>query len=86
VNKTVTSPVFPAVCRASAIVGISHSFALRLLFAESLHDEYHRELTATRVKTFYFSDFAVWFSSVRGFKSVLLPNHFFHSFALITLR
>ena len=80
VNKTVASPVFPAVCRASAIVGISHSFALRFLFATSLQSEYHRELTATRVRTFYFSDFTAWFSSASGFKSVSLPIHPFQSF------
>jgi hypothetical protein len=52
VNSSVTRFAFPAVCRASAIVGISHSNALRLLYVTSLHDEYHRELTATRVITF----------------------------------
>jgi len=80
VFKTVARSVFPAVCRASAIVGISHSFALRLLFVTSLQSEYHRELTATRVRTFYLSNFAVWFSSASGFKSVLLPIHLFQSF------
>jgi hypothetical protein len=52
VNENVTSFVFPAVRRASAILGISHSTALRLLFVTSLYNEYHQELTATRVITF----------------------------------
>jgi hypothetical protein len=86
VNKTVASPVFPAVCRASAIVGISHSFALRLLFATSLQSEYHWELIVTRIRTSYLSNFAVWFSSASGFKSVLLPIHLFQSFCPSILR
>jgi len=79
-DKTVTRFVFPAVCCASAIVEISHSIVLRLLFDLSLHVEYHWELTVTRVRTFYFSDFTAWFSSASGFKSVSLPIHLFQSF------
>jgi hypothetical protein len=51
-NFTVSGIVFPAVCRASAIVGILHSIVLRLLFVTSLHNEYHRDLIAARVITF----------------------------------
>jgi hypothetical protein len=80
VSISVARIAFPAVYRASAILGISHSIALRLLVVTSLHDEYHQELTATRVRTFYFSDFATCFSSASGFKSVLLPIHLFQSF------
>ena len=80
VDISVARFVFPALCRASAIVEILHSIALRLLFVTSLHAEYHWELTDARVRTFYFSDFAAWFSSVSGFRSVSLPIHFFQSF------
>jgi len=66
VNSSVTRFVFPAVCRASAIVGILHSIALRFLFATFLHYEYHRELTATRVTTFLLFRFCnLVFSSFR---------------------
>jgi hypothetical protein len=34
------------------VEGISHRITLRLLFAMSLHDEYHWELTVARVNTF----------------------------------
>jgi hypothetical protein len=52
VNKNVARFVFPAVCRASAIVGISHPTTLRHLFVTFLHDEYHRVLTAARIILF----------------------------------
>jgi hypothetical protein len=57
VNSSVTRVVFPAVRRASAIVGISHSIALRFLSATSLHSEYHRDLTDARVTTFLLARF-----------------------------
>ena len=79
-NISVARFAFPAVCRASAILGISQSIALQLLLVTSLHDEYHQELTATRVRTFYSSDFAACFSSASGFKSVSLPIHLLQSF------
>jgi hypothetical protein len=66
VNSSVTRFVFPAVCRASAIVGISLSITLRFLSATSLHLEYHQELTATRVTTFLLARFCnLVFSSFR---------------------
>jgi len=52
VNSSVARFAFPAACRASAIVGISQSNTLRLLFVTSLHNEYHRELIAARINTF----------------------------------
>jgi hypothetical protein len=58
VNSSVTRFAFPAVCRASAIVGISLSIALRFLSVTSLHSEYHRELTDARVQLFYLPGFA----------------------------
>jgi hypothetical protein len=64
VNFTVSGIVFPAVCRASAIVGISHSNVLRLLFVPSLHNEYHQDLIAARVLTFYLAGLAASFSAV----------------------
>ena len=77
VNSSVTRFVFPAVCRASAIVGISHSIALRFLFATSLHYEYHRELTATRVTTFLLARFCnLIFSSFRFPMCFVADSHF----------
>jgi len=57
VNSSVARFVFPAVCRASAIVGISLSITLRFLSATFLHDEYHWELIATRVTTILLARF-----------------------------
>jgi hypothetical protein len=77
---------FPAVCRASAIVGISHPIALRLSFVTSLHDEYHRVLTAARVITFLLS----WFCNpvfIRfRVQLCFVSDSYFTSCALNTLR
>ena len=67
--------VSPAVCRASAIVGVSQSITLRPLIDPSLHVEYQRELTARKVNTFYLTGFSAWFSSVLDLKSVSFPIH-----------
>jgi hypothetical protein len=77
VNSSVTRFAFPAVCRASAIVGISHSKALRFLFATSLHSEYHRELTDARVTTFLLARFCnLIFSSFRFPMCFVADSHF----------
>jgi hypothetical protein len=74
------------VCRASAIVGISHPIALRLSFVTSLHNEYHRELTAARVKTFLLARFCnLIFMSFRVQLCFVTDSHF-TSCALNTLR
>jgi hypothetical protein len=56
-NSSVSRFVIHAVRRASAIVGIWHSNALRLLYVAFLHYEYRRELIETKV-TFYLPDSA----------------------------
>ena len=77
VNSSVTRFVFPAVCRASAIVGISHSIAFRFLFVTSLHSEYHRELTDARVATFLLARFCnLNFSSFR-FQTCFVADPYF---------
>jgi len=77
VNASVAKFVFPAVCRASAIVGISHSIALRFLYATSLHSEYHRELTEARVTTFLLGRFCnLIFSSFRFPMCFVADSHF----------
>lgn len=58
VGCSVARIAFPAVCRASAIVGITHTITLRLLFVSSLHDEYHQVLTAAKVFLFYLPVFS----------------------------
>jgi hypothetical protein len=65
------------VCRASAIVGISHSIALLILFVISLHSEYHRELTDARVTTFLLARFCnLIFSSFRLPMCFVADSHF----------
>lgn len=77
---------FPAVCRASAIVGITHSIALRLLFVSSLHDEYHQVLTAAKVYSFLLTSLFRPVFSRSGFNCNLFPNSYFNPFALCILR
>ena len=74
-NSSVSRFVNHAVRRASAIVGLWHSDALRLLSVAFLHYEYRRELIETRV-TFYLSGSAARFSSAKGFKHRLLSTRF----------
>jgi hypothetical protein len=77
VNSSVARFVFPAVGRASAIVGISLSIALRFLSATSLHSEYHRELTDARVATFLLTRFCnLIFSSFRFPTCFVADSHF----------
>jgi hypothetical protein len=78
VNKNVTRFVFPAVCRASAIMGISLSIALRLLIVTFLHYEYHRVLTAARVILFTNQTLQPDFQQFSGFKRVSFPIHIFN--------
>jgi hypothetical protein len=86
VNSSVARFVFPAVGRASAIVGISLSIALRFLSATSLHSEYHRELTDARVATFLLTRFCnLIFSSFR-FPTCFVADSHFQSLSLNTLR
>ena len=64
-------------CRASAIVGISHPMALRLLFVTFLHSEYHRVLTDARVTTFLLGRFCnLIFSSFRFPTCFVADSHF----------
>jgi hypothetical protein len=86
VNKNVDIFIFPAVRRASAIVGISLLNAFQLLIVTSLHDEYHWELTATRVILFTCQTLQPDFQQFSGFRRVLLPIHIFNPYALNTLR
>jgi hypothetical protein len=86
VNSSVARFAFPAVGRASAIVGISLSIALRFLSATSLHSEYHRELTDARVATFLLTRFCnLIFSSFR-FPTCFVADSHFQSLSLNTLR
>jgi hypothetical protein len=78
VNKNVARFVFPAVCRASAIVGISLSIALRLLIVTFLHNEYHQVLTAARVILFTYLTLQPDFQQFSGFKCVSFPIHIFN--------
>ena len=86
VGCSVARIAFPAVCRASAIVGITHTITLRLLFVSSLHDEYHQVLTAAKVFSFLLASlFRSGFSRF-GFNCVLFPIRYLNPFAFCIFR